>query len=123
MKNVLLTDDDPEMVELIRLVLRNSGYRLTQARDGNEAVEVALRDKPDLVVMDLRMPGKDGITAAAILRERGFTNPIVVLTASESEEDRRRARDAGCNAYILKTLDMNGLERLLDSFLAETGGI
>jgi CheY-like chemotaxis protein len=123
MKTVLLTDDDPEIVELIRLVLRNAGYRLAQARDGNEAVEIALRDKPDLVLMDLKMPGMGGFEAVTSLRQQGFKNPIVVLTASESEEDRKHARAAGCDAYVLKTLDMGGLERVLDRFLAESGGI
>jgi CheY-like chemotaxis protein len=121
MKTVLLTDDNEDIVELVQLILKNSGYKLLTARDGNEAVEVSLAQKPDLVLMDLKMPKMNGIDATRILRSKGFTNPIVVLTASESADDRKSAEQAGCNGYILKTLDMQGVESTLDKFLQKGG--
>lgn len=122
MKTVLLTDDNEDMIELVKLVLANAGYNLITAKDGNEAVDICLTQSPDLVLMDLRMPELDGFSATKLLREKGFTSPIVVLTASESEEDRHKAEQAGCDGYILKTLDMNGVESMIDSFLQTGGG-
>lgn len=122
MKTVLLTDDNPDIVELMQLVLANSGYNLVVASDGLEAVNTCLSQTPDLVLMDLKMPNMDGIAATRMLREKGFTNPIVILTASESSEDRQEAERAGCDAYILKTLEMKEVEDTLDRFLHAGGG-
>ncbi|MBI1732491.1 MAG: response regulator [Gammaproteobacteria bacterium] len=123
MKTVLLTDDNEDIVELVKLVLANSGYRLDTAADGAQAVAHCLRDPPDLVLMDLNMPTLNGFEATQQLRAKGFKNPIVILTASESEADRKRAREAGCNGYILKTLNMDDVEKALDRFLVDSGGI
>ena len=117
MKTVLLTDDNVDIIELVKLVLAKSGYNLVTAKDGIEAVDICLSQTPDLVLMDLRMPNMDGFIATRTLREKGFSNPIVILTASESEEDRKQAEAAGCDGYILKTMDMHGVEATLDSFL------
>jgi len=122
MKKVLLTDDNPDMIELVQLVLANSGYQLLTAGDGAKAVEICLAAQPDLVLMDLRMPTLDGFEATRELRARGFKNPIIVLTASEAEDDRRLAEEAGCDGYIIKTLEMENVEKEIDRFLAEAGG-
>lgn len=123
MKKVLLTDDNPDMIELVQLVLANAGYQLLTASDGLKAVETCLAAKPDLVLMDLRMPSMDGFEATRELRSKGFKNPIIVLTASESEEDRRRAEEAGCDGDIIKSLDMDNVEAEIDRFLLEAGGL
>lgn len=121
MKTVLLTDDNEDIVELVQLVLKNSGYKLLTARDGIEAVEICLTQKPDLVLMDLKMPRMNGFDATRTLRSKGYTNPIIVLTASESAEDRKKAEQAGVNGYILKTMDMKEVETKIDSFLQRGG--
>ena len=122
MKTVLLTDDNPDIVELVQLVLANSGYNLVIANDGIEAVNICLSQTPDLVLMDLKMPNMDGFSATRELREKGFPNPIVILTSSESDADRQKAEQAGCDAYILKTLEMKEVESTLDRFLHSGGG-
>ena len=121
MKTVLLTDDNVDIIELVKLVLSKSGYNLITAKDGIEAVDICLSQTPDLVLMDLRMPNMDGFIATRTLREKGFSNPIVILTASESDEDRKQAVAAGCDGYILKTMDMHGVEATIDSFLRDGG--
>lgn len=120
-KSVLLTDDNPDIIELVQLVLGKSGYRLLTATDGEVAVNVCLKENPDLVLMDLNMPHVNGFEATRRLRQQGFRNPILVLTGSESEEDRRKAREAGCDDYILKTLEMRDVERAIDRFLIGAG--
>lgn len=117
MKTVLLTDDNQDMVELVKLILSNSGYNLIVAGDGIEAVDICMTKKPDLVLMDLKMPNMDGFEATKTLREKGFNNPIVVLTASESEEDREKAVAAGCDGYIIKSMEMHGVESAIDRLL------
>ncbi len=123
MKTVLLADDNQDMIELVQLILRNSGYNLITANDGIEAVDTCLGQSPDLVLMDLNMPKMNGFDVTKTLRDKGFSNPIIVLTASESEDDRKRAEQVGCNEYILKTLQMEGLEKTIDHYLVEEGGM
>ncbi len=123
MKTVLLTDDNEDIIELVSLVLANAGYSLITAADGLEAVDICLEQSPALVLMDLNMPGMNGIDAIKTLREKGYDNPIIVLTASDSEQDRKLAEQAGCNEFILKTMEMAGLERILDRYLSEAGGL
>lgn len=117
MRTVLLCEDDVDMVRLIQSVVERAGYRLIVTTDGREAVETVLRQPPDLVLMDLRMPKMDGLAATRVLRDKGFANPIVILTASDNPEDRRRAQAAGCSGFILKTLAMVDVEETLGRLL------
>lgn len=123
MKTVLLTDDNEDIIELVQLILKKSGYDLKIAHGGKEALNICRDIKPDLVLMDLRMPDIDGFTVTKALRGSGFINPIVVLTGSESAEDRVKAFDAGCDAYIVKTMEMRDLEFTIDSYLQKGGGL
>ena len=119
MKMVLLCEDDEDMVQLTRLVVERAGYRLLRAADGRQAVDMGLKDNPELILMDIRMPNMDGIAATRVLRDKGFKKPIVILTGSEAGDDRARASKAGCTGFILKTLAMSdvceALERLVGS--------
>jgi CheY-like chemotaxis protein len=65
----------------------------------------------------------NGFEVTRQLRDQGYTNPIVVLTASESDADKEKAVAVGCNDYILKDMEMRGLERVIDNFLSEAGGL
>lgn len=121
MKTILLADDNADMVELVKLVLGNSGYRIVIETDGDSAVAACLSQRPDMVLMDINMPGMDGLNVTRTLRAQGFDRPIVILTASEDEQDRRRAEECGCNGYIIKTMDMAEVEPMVDRFLAEAG--
>ncbi len=123
MKTVLLTDDNEDIIELVKLILGKSGYNLQVAHGGKEALNFCRDSKPDLVLMDLRMPDIDGFTVTRALRGSGFTNPIVILAGSESEEDREKAFAAGCDDYIVKTMEMRELEFTIDSYLQKGGGL
>lgn len=91
-KTVLLADDNQDMIELVQLVLQDSGYNMITANDGIVAVNICLEQSPDLVLMDLNMPNMNGFDATKNLRDKGFSNPIVVLTSSESEDDKKGQR-------------------------------
>lgn len=117
MKTILLTDDDEDIIELVQLKLADSDYQLITARDGEEAVRTCMEKSPDLVLMDIDMPNMNGFDATRILRSKGFTNPIIILTASESEEDRKTADEIGINGYILKTRDLDNVKSVINMTL------
>jgi CheY-like chemotaxis protein len=123
MKTVLYIDDNEEMIELVKIVLANSGYRILSQTDGQAALIFCANENPDLVLMDLNMPDMDGFETTQQLRKQGFTNPIVVFTALETDEDREKAIAAGCNDYVVKDMEMRGLEKIIDSFIADSGGM
>ncbi len=111
---ILLAEDNDDIVELIRLYLSEAGYELLVARDGEQATQLALEHQPDLILMDMNMPKVDGFTATRQLRDSGFDNPIVALTASPMDSDRARARQAGCTEYVLKPIEMAQLVALAE---------
>src|SRR5579864_5407336 len=104
MKKVLVADDKATGRELVRTVLENSGYQVFEASDGEQAVAEARRIQPDLIILDIHMPGLDGFGVIERLRhEEGFAaTPIIALTASAMMGDRERAMSVGFTGYITK---------------------
>jgi len=123
MKKVLYVDDSEDTLDLAKIVLANSGYQIITALSGKEAVEVCANEQPDLILMDLNMPDLDGFASIQLLKSGGYNNPIVILTASENEEDKEKAKALGCVDYILKTLDMSDIEGVIDRHIADAGGV
>jgi two-component system, cell cycle response regulator DivK len=119
MKTVLIADDKATSRELVRTVLENSGYRIAEASDGIEALRNARELKPDLIILDLHMPGMDGFgVIREIRRDRELAaTPVMALTASAMQGDRERALSAGFTGYIAKPIQLHVLrgevERLL----------
>jgi DNA-binding response OmpR family regulator len=101
---VLAADDDEDILELIAFRLERSGYTVLQARDGEEALELARRSRPDLAVLDVMMPKIDGFELTRRLRDDDSTTkmPIILLTARTQEADVERGFDAGADDYIRK---------------------
>ncbi len=121
MKKVLYVDDSEETLEVVQIILAKSGYQILTASSGKQAVEVCSKEQPDLVLMDINMPDLDGFTSTQLLRSSGYNNPVIMLTASENEEDRAKAKAIGCVDYILKTLDMRDIESVIDRHIADAG--
>ena len=114
-------DDSADTRAVLRRMFAYRGYRVVEATDGREAVEVAVSECPDLVLMDLNMPVMDGLAATERireLRERCGDMPMVVVTAYDTYGTRETALEAGCNAYILKPLDLDELESVIKGLLA-----
>jgi len=116
MKKVLCVENDEVMAEIIKLSLDETSYCVETATNGNEAMALYSVMNPDLVLMDLDMPGMNGFETTRKLREKGFRKPIVALTASDTEQDRSRAISAGCDDYIVKTVDMADVETTVSRY-------
>ena len=98
---VLIVEDDPETVELVSLYLRRDGYRVLSASDGLDGLRLAREAQPDLVILDLMLPGLDGMEVGRILREESDV-PIIILTARVEEEDRLAGLELGADDYVTK---------------------
>jgi two-component system response regulator RpaA len=112
---VLVADDEPPIRLLCQVNLAIAGIDVLQAADGNEAVAVARAEGPDLILLDLMMPGLDGWTVAEELGadERTSDIPVLFLTARATTADRRRAEGLGALGYVLKPFDPVGLAPLV----------
>jgi CheY-like chemotaxis protein len=106
-RRVLVADDEPAMRVLVRVNLEVEGVEVLEARDGPEALDVAARERPDLLLLDVMMPGLDGWEVAHRLADAPETRdvPIIFMTALAGPEDRRRGFEAGGVGYIVKPFD------------------
>jgi len=100
-KRVLVVDDDAKTVELVKLYLNRDGYKVLVAYDGIEALRLARQSHPDLVVLDLMLPGCDGLEVCRTLRNESDV-PIIMLTARTTEDDRLTGLDLGADDYVTK---------------------
>jgi two-component system alkaline phosphatase synthesis response regulator PhoP len=100
-KKVLVVDDDVKTVELVKLYLNRDGYRVLTANDGNDALQIARESHPDLIVLDLMLPGMDGLEVCRILRTESDV-PIIMLTALATDDDRLTGLDLGADDYVTK---------------------
>src|SRR5436190_23789428 len=117
MKRILIADDKESSREFVRTVLEHTGFIVEDAADGREALAKIVSSPPDLVILDLHMPGLDGFGVVQSLREDGrfLSLPIVALTASAMQGDRERALAAGFVDYMTKPISIRVLrQRLLN---------
>lgn len=123
MTRILLVEDNEMNRDMLSRRLARKGFEVLTAIDGEQAVSMALGERPDIVLLDMNLPLKDGWAAAREIRadERGRTLPIIALTAHAMSDDRGRALEAGCDDYETKPLDF---ARLLGKIAAllETRG-
>jgi DNA-binding response OmpR family regulator len=112
-KIILAVDDEPNILMSIEFILEMEGYEVHTARDGDEALEVAGRVRPDLILLDINMPRKDGYEVCRILREREETAGIkvIMLTAKGQALEKKRGLEVGADEYVTKPF---GAEDLLD---------
>ena len=116
---VLVVDDTVDNLVIISLHLQQSGYRVVTATDGEEAIKVAALTHPDLILMDISMPGLDGLGATRKIREHPTLRPVPVIavTAFTTEGFQRAAYDAGMEGYLTKPIDFERLNDLVRSLL------
>jgi DNA-binding response OmpR family regulator len=117
-KTILMVDDDPEIVEAMRAVLENRGYRVMVARDGNAGLTVAERENPDLLILDMMMPKKSGFLVLEKLKTRpGGLLPTIMITANEGSRHRAYAEMLGVRDYIRKPFAIEKLVRSVEQIL------
>jgi DNA-binding response OmpR family regulator len=106
-ERVLLVDDEPAMRAVCRMNLELEGFDVLEAAEGAEALRLALRERPDLVLLDVMMPAMDGYDVARRLQSHPATStiPVVFMTALAATDDRRRGFDAGGVGYVVKPFD------------------
>jgi CheY-like chemotaxis protein len=116
---ILVVEDDEANQELVTRFLRRAGHRVFHATDGMSGVRAALEGIPDLIVMDLGLPGMDGWEAARRIRSNPATAhiPIIALTAHTLSEDVQKARQAGCDAYETKPVVYQRLMQKIEGFV------
>lgn len=112
-KTILIVDDDPEIVESVKIALQSEGYTVFYARDGNQGLELAERENPDLIILDMMMPKRSGFLVLEKLRRtRRVPIRIIMVTANEGNRHKSYAETLGVDDYIRKPFAM---DRLLDS--------
>ena len=116
---VLVVEDFEDNRFMMRRLLEMSGYRVVEAVNGEQAVEVAASERPDLILMDLSLPKLDGLAATRrIRRSDGLAEvPIVAVSAHDTSDFHADALAAGCNEYVTKPIDFDQLESLLKKLL------
>ena len=111
MANILIIDDDKTMTELLKTLLKMEGHTPTAVNDSTKAIDVAATVKPDLITLDLMMPGLSGFDLCELLRhDPKFTNvPIIIVSARDDAESKQKALRAGAQAYLTKPFDADEL--------------
>jgi two-component system cell cycle response regulator DivK len=117
MPRILYIEDEPNNRMLVRRILMAEGIAVLEAENARDGIDMALKDPPDLILMDISMPGMDGLKATREIRNLPQLSkiPVVALTANVMDGDRERTLNAGCNGYIGKPINV-------DTFVDEVSG-
>ncbi len=118
---VMIVEDSEDIRHLLEELLEGEGYNLVFATNGEEGLETAKRERPDIILMDLSLPGMDGWETVYRLRQLAEfrTTPIIALTAHATRKDEERALAAGCTGYVSKPFDMENLLDYIASFVSK----
>ncbi len=98
---ILVVDDESQIRRVLRTTLSTSGYDVVEAKDGQEAIDMVIRERPDLILLDVNMPGMSGLEACSKIR-LSYEGPIIMVTVRNSEQDKVVALDAGADDYVVK---------------------
>ncbi|MBM4277527.1 MAG: response regulator [Deltaproteobacteria bacterium] len=120
-KKILIVEDNPQNMRLTEMVLSAESYTLLEATNGEEALEVAKEECPDLIIMDVQLPKMSGLEVTRKLREipEFSRTPIIAITAYAMKGDKEKALDAGCNAYLSKPISARDLPNLIAKMLLQ----
>jgi two-component system cell cycle response regulator DivK len=119
MKRILVVEDNEANMYLIRFILSSTGYEVLEARSGEEGVERAVKEKLDLILMDIQLPGIDGLEATKRIRASEAVGeiPIIALTSYAMVGDRKKALAAGCTGYIEKPINPETFMAVIEQYL------
>jgi DNA-binding response OmpR family regulator len=120
-RTVLVADDDKDILDLVSWALREEGYDVVTEQNGIDALRTTFRREPDLVILDLGMPGLEGDQVLRIVHAKGDPPPILFLTARASAEDRAKGMALGAADYMIKPFDVPELVARVHNALRRTG--
>ena len=120
-ERILIVEDNPQNMRLIKMTLRAKDYTLLEATDGAQALDVAVREQPDLIIMDIQLPKVSRLEVARRLRGiPSFSHvPIIAITAYAMKGDKEKAIDAGCDAYLSKPISTRELPQVIAQMLSQ----
>jgi two-component system cell cycle response regulator DivK len=120
-EKILIVEDNPQNMRLVEMALSAESYFLLEATNGEEALEIAKKERPDLIIMDVQLPKMSGLEVTRKLREIPEFNrtPIIAITAYAMKGDEEKALDAGCNAYLSKPIRARDLPNLIAKMLLQ----
>lgn len=121
---ILIIEDNPLNLELATDLLEAGGYTVLHARTAEKGIRLARDEAPDLILMDISLPGIDGISATGLLKQDAATQdiPVVALTANAMKGDAEKALAAGCQGYITKPIDTRAFAVAVSRFMPSRGG-
>jgi len=120
-EKILIVEDNPLNMRLLEMVLRAKNYTLLKATNGEEALDMAMREQPDLIIMDIQLPKMSGLEVTKKLRETlAFSHtPIIAITAYAMKGDKERVIEAGCDAYLSKPINTRELPEVITEMLLQ----
>lgn len=115
---ILLSEDNDDIRKILSMRLEVAGYKVMQARDGEETMEAVKKEKPDIMILDLMMPKLSGFEVCRMMKfdDRYKDIPIIVLSALDQQKDREKAFETGADAYFIKPFDLGLLINKIESF-------
>ena len=118
-EKILIVEDNPQNMKVLLMALRPHGYTFLEATDGEQALEIAVRDKPDLIIMDMQLPKVSGLEVTKRLRQMPASNhvPIIAVTAYAMKGDKEKAIEAGCDVYLPKPINTRQLPEVIAEIL------
>ncbi len=108
-KKVLIVEDEKNIVDILRFNLRKEGYETLEAYDGRTGLELALKENPDLILLDLMLPVMNGFEVCKTIRDKGLNTPVLIITARETEQDKILGLELGADDYITKPFSIREL--------------
>jgi CheY-like chemotaxis protein len=118
-RTILVIEDNDLNMKLVKSLLKLGKYTALEAMDAETGIRLARESKPDLILMDIQLPGMDGLTATRVLKQDATLEgiPIIALTSHAMEGDEQKARDAGCTGYISKPIDTRSFLQSIERYL------
>ena len=122
MSKILIVEDNRNNMYLISYILKNKGYQIIEADTGEKGVELTIKEKPDLILMDIQLPGMDGLETTKKIRSSQADGkiPIIALTSYAMTGDREKALQAGCTGYIEKPINPDTILSEIEKYLKNT---
>lgn len=117
MVKVLVVDDEVEVVEFLKMFLTRKGAKVATATNARDALEIFTKESPQIVLLDVRMPGEDGFFVLQKIREASFGTKVIMVTAREDKSSISKAKKFGAEDYLIKPIELEVLDSLISQYI------